>query len=969
MCVARSRCVTRRDGGGTGQRRPLRRRRRLSALRFFLFCLLCSFFPNCAFVLCRGPNRLDHRQRRAAASTLANNDDDNDVIVKENMASALQGHTRAAPAPPARPLAPTRAPPKAVRPRAEATPVGATRVRCAYPIALTLRADPTAGEASWVSGPPSKPIVRYRDHTYSTFDGAAEAMAAPPATAPRRRRTVPRAKTTTTTAEAIDARTLLEAQARLSLPGLDDDSDDNSVVVTVALSDLLDAVTRYGHTATHICVARSALWVSEALTHRPLSLPTAAARHRPRREPSDMERMMRRLDRIVSEVASEMRLTDADTALSDSDLDIVAIDAPMTIPALNRPPVPLSSTLAEATAASAAAVGPIDSMTAITTVPDTSLVAAATSPPSSSITTRPSQRPHPVSVQPVPTVRSREPVLRPARQAARKRQAPTPPLQDPENSRSVKRTRRSTAKSTLSVGQSLASATTSTTTTATLSDAAAETLFIESDRNRENTNGGNNDTRISHASQASAVLCDITLVPCAQTPGVECSICMRDDGSVLWDAALGRPATLHDLWVDAGRSALVPDGARLGDDAIVVNPCRDVDHAVCVGCIRTVLLNPGRPPVGLGRAAVGCVSLDGESRCASTSYGEARAFGAVLGPSEAAHLAALYERHRFPGMELVACPLHIVVDRTAQSTRRRGPRVDVLPCGAECMVEHASVSGAVRGHLIITCTQNPRCAGSFCYHCRSRLPAGATRCGRCLRVSERDNPDGVNRYFCRPALVASASKDDVAGSGGQPAWLASGGGADAHLLRNREVTEEVAVDQIERVLSMDRVAQPCYRCGVPLLKSTECNGLSHCGVQKCYMCGRNALAGGHLESDHWDANGATGCPRYDHHAYWRRMKAAPFVCSEGRCYNDAAECTVPAHRAGIEAMHAERRVWHVWGMLRSLSHGLGERVMARLTAATRSGDDARSLLLARVAKTLAREATLAQSTGASGARL
>lgn len=819
--------------------------------------------------------------------------------------------------------------------------MAAARVHCAYPIALTLRANPAAGEASWVSGPPSKPVVHYGGAAYSTFDAVVKTMIAlPVSSAGRRRATI---KTTTTT--PVDARSSLDARVALSRPGQEDD-DAAVAVTTVALSELLDAITRYGRTATHICVARTASWVSQALTRQILSAPIVAPRQQPRPEPNHMERMMRRLDRIVSEVASDMRLNHAVNLIHESsdndDIDIVAVDPPRTSPSLRaQPPLSLPSVIVPATLASA----PTDGSALTGTTTTSTSTSASTQPLASRVT--------------LATTQSQESAPRSMRRASRKRQAaPTSSSpQDAKGSRPIKRGRHSTTSAATSAPRSSMRTTSTTTST---SNASHETIDIDDDDQHGDHDG---DSDSSHATQALAAVCAIGLVPCAEAPGIECSICMRDDGAVLWDIAMGRPATLHDLWVDPGRSTLVPDGVRLKDDAIVVNPCRDAGHAVCVGCMRAVLLNPGRPPVGLERAAIGCVSLDGESRCAATSYGEAHVFGAVLEPSEAAHLAALYERHRFPGMEVVPCPLHIVVDRPAQPTRRRGPRVDVLPCGAECMIEHASASSAVRGHLVITCTQNPRCAGSFCYHCRSRLPAGATRCGRCVRVSERDNPDGVNRYFCRPALVASATKDDVAGTGSRPAWLASGGGVDAHLLRNREVTEEVAVGQIERVLTMDRVAQPCYRCGVPLLKSTECNGLSHCGVQKCYMCGRNALAGGHLEPDHWDADGATGCPRYDHHAYWRRMKAAPFVCSEGRCYNDAAECTVPAHRAGIEAMHAERRVWHVWGMLRSLSRDLGERVMARLTAATRPDDKARSLVLARVAKTLAQESALARSTG------
>nr|UDO47818.1 hypothetical protein [Pandoravirus massiliensis] len=864
------------------------------------------------------------------------------------MASALRKRTQTTTSSASRvePTTSAKAPSKAAQARAEATPVATARVQCAYPIVLTLRANQADGEALWTGGPPSRPVLRFGDNAYSAFDAVAEAMATPTTHTAKRRRGASR-----TAAVPMDARASLEARVRLLRPGQHDD-DDAMVVAGVTLSDLLDAITRYGRTASHICVARNAPWVAEALTRQSLSAPMTPPRTRPQGEASDMERMMRRLDRIVSEVASEMRIDDnVDSASSDSDIEIVVVDTRSVGDTGARP----SASPAFAVARPLSAPAPT-SDSAIAKIATVAMPALTTPPPT----------------QTVSTVRPQSSSRDAARRSARKRQAHAPAAlpHDAEQARPTKRVRRPTARLGSFVPQPLTASSSSppvpsprSTETKTSSDVVAgtESTGVNDDDHRTNNdNGADIDGNL--APQAFAVPCTIALAPCAQAPGVECSICMRDDGHILWDTASERPATLRDLWVDPGRSALVPPGTRLGDDAIVVNPCRNVDHAVCVGCMRAVLLNAGRPPVGLDRAAVGCVSLDGESRCAATSYGEACVFDAVLDASEAAHLATLYERHRFPGMEVVTCPLHIVVDRPAQSSRRRGPRVDVLPCGAECMVEHASASNAARGHLVVACTQNPQCGGSSCYHCRSRLPAGATRCGRCVRVSERDNPDGINRYFCRPALVASATKDDAAGA--QPPWLAGGGGADAHLLRNREITEEVAVDQIERVLSMDRVAQPCYRCGVPLLKSTECNGLSHCGVQKCYMCGRNALAGGHLESDHWDADGATGCPRYDHHAYWRRMKSAPFVCSEGRCYNDTSECTVPAHRAGIEAMHAERRVWHVWGMLRSLSHGLGDCVMARLVAATRPEDKTRSLLLARVAKTLAQEAALARSAAA-----
>ncbi|ATE82144.1 hypothetical protein psal_cds_257 [Pandoravirus salinus] len=767
----------------------------------------------------------------------------------------------------------------------DATSVGVARVQCAYPIALVLRSDASVGEALWMRGSPARPVIHLGEQVFLDFDAVAAAMRAL-APGADRRRTSPR--------RAPAARNLLDARVSVAK-----NESDEPVVATVPLATLLDSAVEQDRAgARALCVARSAVWVGQALAQR--RHPPSRPQRSTEQARSDMERMMRRLDRIVSRVASDSARgrtghvsdddggddddgdgndgVDADSSQTPhaETVDVAMDDDDNAIEIVVRAPVPTTR----------GRRGPVPAPAEIGGSRET------VSTPRRRIAKRP--RPEATTTTTVPTARPR-----PAKRTRKSRAVNTP--ESPEPPRTAP----------------------------------------PADKTDDHTSSDAKHT-------VPTAVCDIVLRPCTQAPGIECSICMRDDGTVLWDVPQARPATLHDLWTDPDRHVLVPDGARLPDNAILVNPCRNADHAVCVGCMRAVLLNRGRPPVSVARAAVGCVSLDGESRCAATAYPEAHPFALVLDGGEAAHLAGLYDRHRFPGMEVIACPLHVVIDRPVPAGRRRGPRIEVLPCGAECIVEHDRVARAVRGHLAVACTQNLRCAGTFCYHCRSRLPTGAARCARCTHVAEHNNPEGVNRYFYRPGLMASTGPADKIG----PVTLQqSGAGNDVHLLRNREITQEVAVDQIERVLAMDRVAQPCYRCGVPLLKSTECNALSHCGVQKCYMCGRNALAGGHLEPEHWDAHGATGCPRYDHHAYWRTMKD-PFVCAEGRCYNDASECKVAAHRAGIEAMHAERRVWHAWGMLRSLAAPLRECVISKLVADTPPTDTARGLLLARVSKIL-----------------
>lgn len=464
----------------------------------------------------------------------------------------------------------------------------------------------------------------------------------------------------------------------------------------------------------------------------------------------------------------------------------------------------------------------------------------------------------------------------------------------------------------------------------------------------------------------------------------ECGICMRDDGRLLWNRARRSAATMQDLRDEPDISALfAPQQTRLADDALVANPCRLDTHLICVGCVRTMLLNTERPPVHFGRATVGCLSIDGETRCPRTDYPEAQCFAPLLERDELRHLALLYDRHRFVGMEIVPCPQNYVTeewDRTQQRTQ-----IVIKPCGAQCVVEHDRAVAAPRGHLPVMCTQNALCRALFCYHCRMRMPLQSTVCFRCTEVCGRDNPDALNHHFCHPALLAAqvspppreapiptvnwgqkptptvpatattVAVDDKPRRAAATAQAAATlhriryGTPDSHLVTNREVTLDMALDQIERVLGAERVAQPCFRCGVPLIKSTQCNTLTHCGVQKCFMCGRNSVAGAHLEAHHWDPSGRAGCPRFDTNPYWQSINP-PFVCVEGHCYSDTNECAVAGHRRGLDAMHHERRVWHVWAMLNSLPKGLAERLLARLVAATPTADAARRQLLERVAR-------------------
>lgn len=116
--------------------------------------------------------------------------------------------------------------------------------------------------------------------------------------------------------------------------------------------------------------------------------------------------------------------------------------------------------------------------------------------------------------------------------------------------------------------------------------------------------------------------------------------------------------------------------------------------------------------------------------------------------------------------------------------------------------------------------------------------------------------------------------------------------------RNRDLTVPICVQEIAKMLS--DMTQPmimhCPKCQAPVVKSTECNEMSHCGVKWCYCCGEMTLPNETFLCDHY---GEEGCPRYESILYWNSLGATDYQCVEGDCYTESCECNDTTHKAGI----------------------------------------------------------------------
>lgn len=259
----------------------------------------------------------------------------------------------------------------------------------------------------------------------------------------------------------------------------------------------------------------------------------------------------------------------------------------------------------------------------------------------------------------------------------------------------------------------------------------------------------------------------------------------------------------------------------------------------------------------------------------------------------------LYEervnRFQFPGYELVPCPR---------------PNLRTGKCGAGILVPIQEIQQTQMGYLIMQCDQALDCLRKSCYHCQAIVHRGHTVCDICITSVENTNPNALNHYFTRPNKH-------------------SGDGLP-NLMKNNEITEDIAYNAIKEIIGSDRLEIKCTECMTALFKSEQCNTLEHCGIERCFSCGRSGTRNQKL-GDHWDSAGVKGCPRFDHSIFWNVVDDCKFDCIEGHCYNEEiGDCQDPKHQSGIQNMIDSRKKAHIYHAIKSLLPEMRIKVANRL---------------------------------------
>ncbi len=379
---------------------------------------------------------------------------------------------------------------------------------------------------------------------------------------------------------------------------------------------------------------------------------------------------------------------------------------------------------------------------------------------------------------------------------------------------------------------------------------------------------------------------------------IECCVCMRqesDDLPALKDDITGELLGLGDL----------PDNSHLIDllrgnaSAVIMFKGSCQSHAICNACLHYLATSFGsNHPIGPMHPMIRCPYPF--KNCLTPLTGLPNYFPhsvveKVLTADEQQLYVAHAHRYQFPGFELVQCP--------------RPSRYGTT-CGAGILVSLDDVREAITGRLILRCDQSQLCQRQTCYHCKGLVHRSRDYCDYCLTSIENINPKLYNYYFHRV--------DKRAGDG------------QHNLYRNEEITDEIVYQQLRDILSTERLEVRCTECLTFMFKTELCNTLEHCGIERCYSCGRSGTAARKI-GDHWDSNGYKGCPRFDYSTFWNMIGGCKFRCLEGECYGaDAGDCNIPEHIQGINNMIETRKRAHIYHAIKSLLPELRKQILEKL---------------------------------------
>lgn len=336
------------------------------------------------------------------------------------------------------------------------------------------------------------------------------------------------------------------------------------------------------------------------------------------------------------------------------------------------------------------------------------------------------------------------------------------------------------------------------------------------------------------------------------------------------------------------------------DNLLILSCCKI--HYICVKCLRLIVNNYENHPINENNSHLSCPYPFEECL---TNIGFKNVFDHNLikkifkTEKELQNYISHSERFSFPGYTIIKCPMFTRFDKL---------------CNTNILVENDFIKKNAIGDVIINCDQNNLCLRKFCFHCKQYIKYYDTECYDCKTIYENENPNIFNYYLNKNPKYQNQviNYDDESDLESDLNYEES-----SYLFLNKEITEEIVIDQIISLLIDENTYMICAICKNSLYKTERCNGLSHHNIERCYACGRiGFISKGLIE--HWSCTGIDGCFRFNHETFVKKY-IPDYQCIENDCSNhEKGDCNMPEHEKGIQHMNFIKKSAYVYHILKSL---------------------------------------------------
>ena len=309
---------------------------------------------------------------------------------------------------------------------------------------------------------------------------------------------------------------------------------------------------------------------------------------------------------------------------------------------------------------------------------------------------------------------------------------------------------------------------------------------------------------------------------------------------------------------------------QIHEDVLIESPCRDPAHAICVICLRRIVLNFYNHPASQNKPYLGC--LFDECPNGDGAMFQLKSFENILTIPEFNQLESYMEKVQIPESLHVAC------------------------AACQNIISRPMLKKFINSQDVsLTCVD---CNLEMCWHCSCPFD-------NCVCSFVLPTYSGGFNQFLRPIGV-----------------------------RNCNIDTAIIQNNVMSIVSnpTKNLIMACPKCGVCVEKSILCNEMSHCNVKWCFLCGKTCLQNETILFDHFNWGSGDGCPRYESIEFWKSKGATSYQCQEGQCYDDTKSCTSTCqyHKYGRTSKNIVHRVMWLWHLFHNLSKKWQNHVISLL---------------------------------------